>query len=116
VNPRALKPSPVGAHATGRAAAGTRAIAAVLNKESVATRTGRTDNRAMAKKKHEELLLRMATLSSACPNVSVGASERKGEPPRFGGHHWLIFRGTLGACPSNHHAMLISSSALHRRG
>jgi hypothetical protein len=50
----------------------------------------------MAKRKRgEELLLRTATLSSACPNVSVGASERRGEPPRIGGHHWLIFRGTL---------------------
>jgi hypothetical protein len=50
----------------------------------------------MAKKKRgEELLLRTATLSSACASVSVGASERTGEPPRIGGHHWLIFRGTL---------------------
>ena len=50
----------------------------------------------MAKKKAgEELLLRTATLSSACASVSVGASERRGEPPRIGGHHWLSFRGTL---------------------
>ena len=56
----------------------------------------RIDNPVMAKKKRgEELLLRTATLSLACPNVSVGASERRGEPPRIGGHHWLIFRGTL---------------------
>jgi hypothetical protein len=50
----------------------------------------------MAKKKRgEELLLRTATLSSACASVSIGASERKGVPTRIGGHHWLIFRGTL---------------------
>jgi len=50
----------------------------------------------MAKKKRgEELLLRTATLSSACASVSIGASERNGEPPRIGGHHWLSFRGTL---------------------
>jgi hypothetical protein len=50
----------------------------------------------MAKKNcGEKLLLRTATLSSACASASVGASERRGEPPRIGGHHWLIFRGTL---------------------
>lgn len=47
------------------------------------------------KKRGEELLLRTATLSSACASVNVGASERRGEPPRIGGRHWLIFRGTL---------------------
>lgn len=53
------------------------------------------------KKRGDELLLRTATLSSACPNVSVGASERRGEPPRIGGHHWLIFRGTLDEAVKN---------------
>lgn len=43
----------------------------------------------------KELLLRAATLSSACASVSVVASGRRGAPPRVGGHHWLIFRGTL---------------------
>ena len=50
----------------------------------------------MAKKKRgEELLLRTATLSSACASVSAGASERRGEPPAISGDHWLILRGTL---------------------
>jgi hypothetical protein len=34
-------------------------------------------------------------LSSAYATVSVGASEYWGERPRIGGHHCLIFRGTL---------------------